>query len=751
MKHRKTDVFFFICGLFMLSGEIWKQLTLTFILGGGQYNWWYFPFQLCSIPMYILLIYPWLHQTALKQTLLAFLMCYGLLGGIAVFADTTGLHYPLPALTAFSYGWHILLIVLGISAGTVCLRLLNEHQKKAPLRHFLYSTWLYLACCLTAGILNLSLDRYGTINLFYINPDYRMQQIVFRDLVPLLGNSAVILLYIACTILGAFLLFLLWKRIFLLRFLNFFCNFLYIFSKALATSSPAKYSKSRRQPNYSDFIYKRGLMNQRNQKNQKVHRTPQRRKRPNSRKAMMQKRRKIRRRIILGFFLMCLLAIAGFLFYLYSHPVDLKDKIVSHELMEPFDPWDNVKHLFFASRDDVSVQSDTDVNNMGEYTVTYTCRGKDYTAKVNVVDTTPPELTVHPVTTDLVQEITPEMFVENASDVTDVTVQFKNKADLSTEGTCDVEIAATDTSGNETVKTATLTRTKDTTAPVVQGTDEAEVLQGRSMDFEEGVTVTDDLDPEPKFTVDDSKVDFTVPGTYEVIYTTTDRSGNTGTTIRTVKVKKDESYDRKVVYLTFDDGPSENTEKILDILKKYNAKGTFFVTGNNKKYNDSLKRIVKEGSAVALHTYTHDYAKVYASEEAYFDDLQKIFDMVKDVTGVESKVIRFPGGSSNTVSKKYCPGLMTKLTKAVQEKGFQYFDWNCDSTDASGNHVAVDKLVSNATSSSAQHINILMHDTAAKDTTVKALPKIIEHYKSQGYTFEALTVDSYPVHHSVNN
>ncbi len=94
---------------------------------------------------------------------------------------------------------------------------------------------------------------------------------------------------------------------------------------------------------------------------------------------------------------------------------------------------------------------------------------------------------------------------------------------------------------------------------------------------------------------------------------------------------------------------------------------------------------------------------------------------------------------------------MTTLTKAVQEKGFQYFDWNCDSTDASGNHVAVDKLVSNATSSSAQHINILMHDTAAKDTTVEALPKIIEHYKKQGYSFEALTVDSYPVHHSVNN
>ena len=342
-------------------------------------------------------------------------------------------------------------------------------------------------------------------------------------------------------------------------------------------------------------------------------------------------------------------------------------------------------------------------------------------------------------------------FVKETKDLTEVSVRFKEQGAWDKEGTYDVEIAATDTSGNETVGTTTLTRKKDTTPPVVQGADNVEVMQGKTIDFEDGVTVTDDMDPKPHFSVNSDQVDFATPGTYEVIYTTKDRSGNEETTVRKVTVKKDESYDKKIVYLTFDDGPSENTEKILDILKKYNAKGTFFVTGNNKEYNNSLKRIVEEGSTVALHTYTHDYAKVYASEEAYFDDLQKIFDMVKDVTGVESKVIRFPGGSSNTVSKQYCPGLMTTLTKAVQEKGFQYFDWNCDSTDASGNHVAVDKLVSNATSSSAQQINILMHDTAAKDTTVEALPKIIEHYKSQGYSFEALTVDSYPVHHSVNN
>ena len=101
-----------------------------------------------------------------------------------------------------------------------------------------------------------------------------------------------------------------------------------------------------------------------------------------------------------------------------------------------------------------------------------------------------------------------------------------------------------------------------------------------------------------------------------------------------------------MVYLTFDDGLSANTEKVLDILKKENVKETFFVTGNNPKYNHLMKRAKEEGHAIGLHTYTHDYSKVYSSEEAYFDDLQKISDLVGKVTGEKTKILRFPGGSS---------------------------------------------------------------------------------------------------------
>lgn len=456
-------------------------------------------------------------------------------------------------------------------------------------------------------------------------------------------------------------------------------------------------------------------------------------------------------RIITVFLLMLILIPSGIGAWFYTHPLELKDTIIRHELMEPFDPWDNIKKLYFSDKESVKINSRTDTGKIGDYPVIYACRGRRYDVTVQVRDTTPPKLQTRPYATDLSEELKPEQFVEEVSDATEVTIQFQNGAPPAEEGTFDVPILAMDSSGNQTVKNASLTRRKDSTPPLLRGAEDIELLQGRTLDFEKGITVEDDMDPAPQFSFNADKVDFTVPGTYEIVYTAKDRSGNTGKTVRKVTVKKDKNYDRKIVYLTFDDGPSDNTEKILDILKQYNAKATFFVTGNNQGKNSVLKRIYKEGSAVGLHTYTHDYAEVYASEEAYFADLGKISDMVKEVTGKESRIIRFPGGSSNTVSARYVPGLMTILTKKVQEKGYQYFDWNCDSTDASGNNIPVEELVKNAVSCNAKHINILMHDTDAKSTTVEALPKIIKYYRSRGYSFEPLTVDSAPVHHSVNN
>ena len=210
--------------------------------------------------------------------------------------------------------------------------------------------------------------------------------------------------------------------------------------------------------------------------------------------------------------------------------------------------------------------------------------------------------------------------------------------------------------------------------------------------------------------------------------------------------------DRKIAYLTFDDGPSENTLKVLKILKKYNAKATFFVIGQaNLEYT---KNIVADGHTIALHSNTHKYSEIYASTDAFFKDLNAISKKVEEACGVKSMLTRFPGGSSNTISKNYSRGIMTELTQMVQDKGYKYFDWNVDSGDASGVNVPASKIVSNiknGISSDTNHICVLFHDTAAKDTTVEALPEIMEYLQSEGYAFEVLKKNSDGFHQDVNN
>lgn len=230
--------------------------------------------------------------------------------------------------------------------------------------------------------------------------------------------------------------------------------------------------------------------------------------------------------------------------------------------------------------------------------------------------------------------------------------------------------------------------------------------------------------------------------------------------VKTQANMQNDYYNTKVAYLTFDDGPSENTLKILKVLKKYNIKATFFVTAQNLDKADYMKKIVEEGHTIGLHTYSHEYDHIYSGTDEYFKDLQKIHDLVKKTTGVDSRVIRFPGGSSNTISANYSKGIMTTLTDTVIDKGYSYFDWNCDSTDAeykndTGQGRPVEDLVNGTISSAGgqKHICVLMHDTAAKKTTADALPKIIEQLKNKGYCFDKLTVDTPPdeFRHSVNN
>ena len=203
----------------------------------------------------------------------------------------------------------------------------------------------------------------------------------------------------------------------------------------------------------------------------------------------------------------------------------------------------------------------------------------------------------------------------------------------------------------------------------------------------------------------------------------------------------------KICYLTFDDGPSENTLKILEILKKYNAKATFFVVGT--AHLEYLPQIHAAGHTVGLHSDTHRYDIIYKSTDAYFKDLKALSDKVKTKIGIEPKVMRFPGGSSNIQGDKYCKGIMKQLIKQVPQKGYFYFDWNVDSLDASGKNVSYTKIRDSVLTSATNKnsICVLMHDTEAKDSTVTALPEIIEGLRKQGYVFKALTTDSYGYRH----
>ncbi len=295
----------------------------------------------------------------------------------------------------------------------------------------------------------------------------------------------------------------------------------------------------------------------------------------------------------------------------------------------------------------------------------------------------------------------------------------------------------------------------DTQKPIFKGIDDLTVSLNTPPDLKAGVKVSDNSLENIQYKIDQQKLDTSKEGTYEVLYKAKDSSGNKTTVKRKIyvvkKIGSNKQSNEKVVYLTFDDGPSANTQKIMDILAKYDAKATFFVTGRNQDYNYLIKDAYQAGHTIALHTYSHEYSTVYASVDAYFDDLNKVGQMVKKEIGFVPHYIRFPGGSSNTISRRYCQGIMSTLTKKVIEQGYQYYDWNGDSTDASGNHVAVAKLIRNGTLCHDNNVMILCHDTQAKDTTVQALPSIIEHYKNLGYTFKGIDDATYAPHQSVNN
>lgn len=284
----------------------------------------------------------------------------------------------------------------------------------------------------------------------------------------------------------------------------------------------------------------------------------------------------------------------------------------------------------------------------------------------------------------------------------------------------------------------------DTIAPKLEVQD-LQVMLGERPDYMAHVTCSNNSG-KYKLSVDTSQVNLNKGGCYPVVYVAADSLHNETRKTVTLRVV---DPDQKIIYLTFDDGPSENTSKILDILRAEGVKATFFVTAQFAKYVPLMAQEAREGHVVAPHSYYHNFS-IYRSFDTFFDDLEKIEQVIEKYTGKRSPMIRFPGGSSNHIYRRYHRGdygFMKRLKAEVIKRGYQYVDWNLDSEDASGGCVPAARLISSACHTYHPQMCLLMHDTAGKKTTPEALPEIIRYFKQQGYEFGVLNDTSLVCHH----
>lgn len=210
-----------------------------------------------------------------------------------------------------------------------------------------------------------------------------------------------------------------------------------------------------------------------------------------------------------------------------------------------------------------------------------------------------------------------------------------------------------------------------------------------------------------------------------------------------VEAANNTDSEKKVVYLTFDDGPSGRTEEILDILKEYNIKATFFIIYNQNEYaRELVKRTYDEGHTIGVHSTTHSYKEIYKSVDAFLKDFKTCFDYIEEITGQPPSIFRFPGGSVNSYNK----AVRKDIAAEMQRRGFVYFDWNVCSDDATGSYSEesiYQKVVEGCRERNSSVV--LMHDSARKAETVAALKRIIPKLLEEGYSFKALDENVNPV------
>lgn len=440
---------------------------------------------------------------------------------------------------------------------------------------------------------------------------------------------------------------------------------------------------------------------------------------------------------------------------LFSYPkLDLKAEEIDIGLDEDFNYKNYVATIWNKDvTNKVSVSGEVQ-KTLGTYYVTYSINNGPFKTskvlKVNVKDKISPIISLKGDTEIKLCKM--EDYIEAGYTATDnLDGDLTDKVEV-TKTNDYVYYKVSDSYGNETSIGRKII-IEDDESPVINLKGNKEVYLLLNHDYKEpGFTATDNClgDLTSKVKVENN-IDKTKTGTYEVSYTVSDNKTTT-TVKRTVYVVEDSNI-KGVIYLTFDDGPGAYTNKILDILKKYDIKATFFVT--NGGADSDILREYNEGHTIGLHTATHNY-DIYKSVESYFDDLNKVQDRVTRITGTKAKYIRFPGGSSNTISRSRCKGIMTTLTSKVKEEGYRYYDWNslvedagaCASRKVNDKNACVLKYFKNTISYNKINV-VLLHDI--KSYTADSLENMIIYAKNNGYTFKAIDDSTPEIHQHVNN
>lgn len=459
------------------------------------------------------------------------------------------------------------------------------------------------------------------------------------------------------------------------------------------------------------------------------------------------------------YILSCIFIFAVIVYFKYIPQISFISKSIHLSLNKEVEPYSYIRNTRNIDMNKLHVENNVNNQKVGQYILKYKYENHSFDLKVFIEDQTPPQFEVKNEKILIHSELNPKELVTNIIDDSPTKVYFNKNYKFDEQKTYRVEVVVEDKYHNKAMKnTYVLVEREDVDAPVLTGLYNMELLVGDDIDYYQDVKIYDNYDKKPKMTIDDSNVCLDQIGKYKVYYNVQDASGNKMRYSRLVNVKS--RYDnrealhdgKKICYLTFDDGPSSHTKDVLRILKKYKIHATFFVTGTCPQYFSYIKEAHEQGHTIGLHSYSHDYEYIYTSQKNYLQDLRKIRDVVYKQTGIYTPYIRFPGGSSNMVSKRYNEGIMKGLTHKVIDLGYQYYDWNCVNGDGEGIKDC-NGLKKKALSEIGEQEDImfLMHDSELCENTIKVLPDIIEELMKRGFIFEAICKDTPTFHHTVQN